>query len=1077
MRKKYKHIALATCAFSFVSALTLGACGVSVEVPDVELTTTHTVFRVGMNIDLTELIVEEGGVDYTFAITDGDKKSEIKGETYYASKSGTFTVHCTPSRYGKKGKEKTTEISIFNNAPFVSSSNATVSINYGAYSTLEWLAESIPKGISVISDTQVSRTVKYMEYYRNQYDTIPVRYYFDGEEVVGEGYTIGDAVTDWNFDGEKLYFNREGIFQVALQIENDGGGSEALYRIEVREDISEYIDLQERGLDISFDQSMKLLTWDAVPQAAKYRVKADYENFITSELSYDLNEYFDGLYEAANGFFNLDLAIIPLDENEKPLQEEVDGYPVSYKLVKEDIIFAPEKFGNCVVSTGTYIDHTTGLATLKGGKIDSLGIAGYNSYSNTYVAWKRDDEGNPLGLNDYVDFYFKGNNLPTMCLFADEVNGNMACGSSATLSEDKMNKGIVILNGVYGAYSGTLSRLASSDVVTVFGPNRIQSGWSNPNNRYCPVIGSDGQPFAYPKWLSSAKPYPYSLLTQDGLSLTPDANYKYTIGTYEENGNIMLDIRLYDMDHYGNNIYNIHYDTGIKTEELQPGAIIAYCPLKDGGADASFKVGKPYKSEPDLTFSGARFNNDGSVTLNGALPNTVGCGGHKLSQGAEQVSGYVAYKNTGIGDYVELEFTGNNMPYLTFLADNLTPGLADGKGYTIINGIISKNGLAALETGGETEFYTDRLRLFGPNRYGVSGNDHNYPMQTYTMNKTDPSMDIDTPAVFSQENLQAGHDYRMIAGLYRNQQSICLELILIDKTDGNKVLCDSSLELGLESDLKAIFGDALTGNIILHGAMKGLDEDGNILTTTFTRSATLVTRAEIEGIPASPRYTIAGGTIANSNPGNLCREDLGQFTKYMGWEGQYGVGTYIQFTFTGKNMPNVLLFADEINGNLSGKIYGVDDRQHTGYLLLNQMKTQGTGIAHNYEYFAVWGPNRISQNGDQLATDWCLANSYTGKSNCNDDLAAFQLNALDDKHTYVYTVGTKLVDGIVVIDMKLEDLTANTTATATVSTGKTEAELATALGKTEAEGHIVAYAALKGGESTSFMVTDPYEAE
>ncbi len=1079
MRKKTKRIALASCAVTLIGAGILGGCGASVKAPSVALSDTKITYRVGMNIDLTELIVEESGVDYAFAVTSGDKKSEVEGQTYYANQSGSLTVHCTPSRYGKKGKEVTKEIFVYNTPPFVSYSNATIEIGYGAYAKLERLTDSFPEGISVIASTAVERKVKYFDYYENQYDTTAVRYYFDGSTTAGDGYTVGDAETDWNFNGDKLYFTKEGIFQVVLEIGNDGGSSEAKYIINVREDVSEYIDLSTRGLQIVYDYDTKLLTWDAVPNAAKYRVKVDYANIVTADRSYDLNGYINELNEAANGFFNFDLVVVPLDENGDALNEEVDGYPVNYKLVEEDVVIAPEQYGSCVVSEGVTVDHTTGLATLRGGKTESLGIGGINAYSNTYVAWKKGEDGEPLGLNDYVDIYFKGNNLPTMLLFADKVDGNMSCGASSTLDEDKINKGIVLLNGIYGAFSGGMYRVASSDIVTVFGPNRIQSGWSNPNNRYCCQWASDGTPYAFPKWLSEAKPYPYPLLTQDGLTLTPDANYKYTIGSYEENGNIMLDIRLYDMDHYGNNIYNIHYDTKIKTTELKPGAIVAYCPLKDGGANAQFVIGKPYESEPDLSFSGASFNDDGSVSVNGALPNTVGCGGHKLSQGAAQVSGYVAYKDAQIGDYVDLTFTGNNMPYITFLADNFTPGLADGKGYTIINGIISKNGLAALETGGETEFYTDRLRLYGPNRYGVSGSDHLKPLQTFTMNKEDPSKDLNTPAVFAQENLKADHEYRMVAGLYRNQKSICLELILIDKTDGDKVLCDTSLELGLESDLKAIFGENLTGNIILHGCMKGLDGEGNILTTTFKRNTELSQRGELTGIPASPRYTLAGSNPANGNPGTLCREDLGQFTKYMGWEGEYGVGTYMQFTFTGKNMPNVLLFADEINGNLSNKIHGVSDREHTGYLLLNQMRTAFSEsdpniAAHKYDYFVVFGPNRLNCNGQALGN--AVAYSNTSASTYVANLEKFQLSALDDTHTYVYTVGTKLVGGVVTIDMKLEDTTANTTVTAAVSTGKTEAELATALGKTAATGHIVAFAALKGGESTSFMVTDPYVA-
>ncbi len=1083
MTKKTKNISLALCSLTFIGASALGACGGDGggKAPTVQFCDTKTVYYVGSNVDLTEIIVEEKGVEYAFSITYENTETDVEGETFYAKQAGTYTVSCTPVKKGKKGKAAFKDIVVYDNAPIVASSNATMDIDYDTFVEVSDFETFFVKGVSVISDTAHKKVLKYFDYYENEYATTPVRYYFGVPAQEGTGYTVGNAEVDWNFDGEFLYLGREGIIQVYLDVQNDGGGSEAMYKVEIREETSAYTDLTKtKNLQISFNKSSQQLTWDAVENAAKYRVKIGYANIVTDALSYNVGtEYVEKYYDAANGFFNFDLAVIPLDADGEPLRDSKDN---KCKLELKNVVIAPEKFGNCVISKGTHIDHASGLASLQGGETTSLGIAGINAYDNSYVAWTTDEGGEAFGLNDYVDIEFKGNNLPTMLLFADKVNGNMACGSSSTLDEDKMNKGIVVLNGLYGAYSGTMCRVAAGDTVTIFGPNRIQSGWSNPNNRYCPQKDSAGKFYAYPQYLSTNKIYPYPLLTQEGLTLTPDVNYKYTIGSFERNGKIMLDIRLYDMDHYGNNIYNIHYNTGIGVDELKPGAIVAYCPLKDGGANAEFKVSKPYESEPDLTFSGVSFNQDGTVTIDGFLPANVSTGTHTPTDKIDQKSGYVAYKNAGIGDYIELEFTGNNMPYMTFLADNLTPNLAGGKGYTVINGIISQQGLKvqAGEVDGVTnpEFYTDRLRLFGPYRYGKSGEyDHNKPMQTFIMNATDPTKDLETPAVFSQNNLQANHTYRVVAGLYRNQKSICLELILIDKTDGDKVLCDVSLELGLESDLKAIFGESLTGNIILHGAMKGLDEGNAPLKTTIKRSQTTVKRADIAGLPASPRYTLAGNTPANGNTGTLYLD--GQQPKYMAWEGDYGVGTYIQFTFTGKNMPNVLLFADAINGNITDKVKTEDGTVVTsaqyGYLLLNQMKTELPAMAHSYEYFAVWGPNRLNQNGDELHHA-AVATSYSKNSNANHnaDLAAFQLNALNDTHTYRYTVGTKLVEGIVVIDMKLEDLTATQTFTATVSTGKTEAKLAEALGKETATGHIVAYAALKGGEATSFMVTDPY---
>ena len=46
---------------------------------------------------------------------------------------------------------------------------------------------------------------------------------------------------------------------------------------------------------------------------------------------------------------------------------------------------------------------------------------------------------------------------------------------------------------------------------------------------------------------------------------------------------------------------------------------------------------------------------------------------------------------------------------------------------------------------------------------------------------------------------------------------------------------------------------------------------------------------------------------------------------YISFEGDYGVGTYIDFTYKGNNMPQVMLFANNINGDMSCGNASVND--------------------------------------------------------------------------------------------------------------------------------------------------------
>ncbi len=1152
MKQKTKKIAIACCITA------LGGCGVlygcSGKTPTVTFHENVREFVVGTNIDLTSLLQKESGVDYDFTVNlkDDPKITEIEGETYYAEKSGLYDVTVVASRKGKESEAATKQIAIVDVPPVVFSSEKMLSVNYMTSATLEELATIYPVGISVVSPSQVKYSVSYINFYKNDYVTTPTKYEFNKGAPVGDGF----------YDGaDRVCFNREGLYEVVLNIGNAGGSGTASYVISIRENVSQYEDVSA-ACNISYNEATYTLSWSAYSNpeysgTVKYRVKIDYENIITDQTSIDISDY---LVAEANGFHNFDLVVIPVDgegNNITSTVVESDGFEWdrAYKMVVPDVIIAPEGFGYMVTSRGVTIDKDSKTATLTGGAIESLGFMGYQNYSNEYVAWKRDENGNPFKVGTYVDFEFTGNNMPYICLFADEVNGDMSCGTATAYDdESKMNKGIVMINGVYGNYSGTSKRVAASDKLTIFGPNRIQSGWSNPNDTYCPNHNEIYPGIEYEKDASGNyvldangkrvvkyEPDPrrtvanplvlknYPLLTQKDLSENNfNTRYKLTIGTYTEKGTfyeydysisgrltkeqiaaakvetdeIILDIRLFDMSQGGKQIYNAHVASGVRADAFpNGGAIIAYCPLKDGEADAQFTVGAPYQSLPTF-FEGVEFGANNEVTVRGTVPNSVGCAGH-VSKNPTELSGYLAYTDTGINDYVDLTFTGNNMPYITFLADNAKNGLADGKGYTVINGIISKNGLAIEAEGGTgTEFYNDKLRVFGPNRYGASGNDHNFPI-------FDSKTASSPLSILGQTNLVADHTYRMVAGITTHLGKVYMEILVIDETISERYY--GVVELGTESAVATAFGKTnlseVRGFLMFHGNMKGQNADGNAYATTFKHAGGAVTRASLMSVlPSEPAVllmayrnasidsygaiTIAGVYPANGNPGNLC--GIGQDSNYIGWEGDYGVGNYLDFTFTGKNMPNVMFFSNDVSANITDRVHNgtswvvgnETDGYNYGYLLLNGMKTNGSTtsvpLAHNCEYFSVWGANRLYQNTHEIGGCSIAHSCSTKTTKYNADLVPFQLSSLNDTHEYRYVVGVKEEGGKVVFDMTLVDLTASQTYTATVSTGKTKAELATAIGQTGSNptGNIVAYAAFKGANNnTTFKVSEVLNAK
>ncbi len=463
------------------------------------------------------------------------------------------------------------------------------------------------------------------------------------------------------------------------------------------------------------------------------------------------------------------------------------------------------------------------------------------------------------------------------------------------------------------------------------------------------------------------------------------------------------------------------------------------------------------------------WNEDGSVTLTGVYSANANAGTFN-DVSVKNYIGYYGFRgNFGVGHYVDVTFTGNNMPYVMFFSDTIDGNLSNRdtgkKGMVVVNGIVSTSAE-------DYQNYDNRLNVFGPNRIsGVAGTD--MLIEYATKKTTYPGL-----TSMTQASLKANADtkYRYIVGTsLAADDTITIEMYLYDLDNSVQVAKVIANTGKTATDLPA-------GNIVLYGAAKGLASGSTTKAeaSTFTINAISNTLSLPTGMIQSSgatfnedgSVTLKGVLPANGNPGTLFQAE--QQSNYIGWQGDYGVGTYVEFTFTGKNMPNVLLFADSINGNITDRSATGTTNSQVGYMLLNQMKTDNTGLAHVYEHFAVWGPNRVNQNGDQLGTNWVLQTGYLKADegnkdiNYNADLVPFRLAALDDTHQYKYTVSTKVESDVVVIVLNLQDITAETTVSAEISTGKTVAEIGT--------GNIVAYAAFKGaaGSNTTFSYTAPY---
>jgi hypothetical protein len=335
---------------------------------------------------------------------------------------------------------------------------------------------------------------------------------------------------------------------------------------------------------------------------------------------------------------------------------------------------------------------------------------------------------------------------------------------------------------------------------------------------------------------------------------------------------------------------------------------------------------------------------------------------------------------------------------------------------------------------------------------------------------------ISSNQYFTQNYLSAdssGTEYIYTVGSYESKSGVIIEVLIKDaKTE--KSLAVAEYNTGKTKDEI----EGLGGNIIAYATVKGGED---MINFSFKEPYAVERKQEV----------ISSGAIFNSD-GSVDLEvryptgGIGWLSgvsktlnnSYIAFEGEYGVGTYIDFTFTGNNMPQVALFANEINGNMScGNASGADftenGAKYKGYIIMNGLygKTS-SGTQVNYgDRLLCMGPYRIHSG---VAYNEGVANiSKVTITSIKKEFTQNYLSSDTSGIVYKYTVGSFVQGETVHIDVALyNSATGDEIAKATYDTGKTEAEVE-GLG-----GNIIVYGCVKGSsDTTTFSYSEPYEKQ
>ena len=370
----------------------------------------------------------------------------------------------------------------------------------------------------------------------------------------------------------------------------------------------------------------------------------------------------------------------------------------------------------------------------------------------------------------------------------------------------------------------------------------------------------------------------------------------------------------------------------------------------------------------DKTGVEALFGNDGSILLEGT--------GAASSTHLKGKVGYVAFEDTYTldekGTYIDVYFTGNNMPQVEFFASDVLGNIMnDGTSST---GYIVTNGFAAMSStsgnagyGGVTTyrsffkyFVTAANRVSDGHNPGTATEDFGATEYTYNNN---PMM----YSLFSQYSLRkqsAEQKYRYTVGLYKGADNYMYLDSKLYKVDANNVetlfaCTDKKTSVSATSEIK--------GKIVLHAGFKGSgDFVKNDYYTKFTCSAPYAGRA----VKGDAVYN-ADGTVSLQNGLNdggsaKIQNTLG----YLPLDGEYGLGTYVDFYFTGSNMPQVSFFNEHVTNNLSAT-YNETAGANSGMMLINDMRYSTTGITQNAYYKFIILPRLTAglKNNDKKYTD------------------------------------------------------------------------------------------------------------
>lgn len=435
---------------------------------------------------------------------------------------------------------------------------------------------------------------------------------------------------------------------------------------------------------------------------------------------------------------------------------------------------------------------------------------------------------------------------------------------------------------------------------------------------------------------------------------------------------------------------------------------------------------------------------------------------------------YVAFQGKyDVGTYLSVTFTGNNMPYVMFFANNINGKLAnkydlntntfasDDKGVLFTNGMVYKTNSGTYSTGNVGVYGPYRIDTAITNRSIYKDTNASYnnwwdPIQmSYLADNSKTNKDTTYTLIIGTE-WDANGVLNVVEKVYVGTVDWCSKISGANEKPTYNLICENVDKTGIQ---RITNEDISAGSIILYSPFTGTGA-GTDTELVGSGTATFSYTAPRQGF-VEPQAIEMKGTKVNSN-GEVTIKGQHFFLSsktatmnkwgcgdnyYTALMGDYGVGTYIDTYFTGKTMPQVLMFGELTKagdtqygmfhtwGNGNNGDNGVD-YERKGLVIINAGENDW-GNKNFTDKLLVYGMNRINDNSNNL-------NNGTNAIAKFDAGEGLTISELADNVNYKYTVGTYLEDGKVCLQMILTNLDTNTLiANKKIPLNLTEAQVGT----------------------------------